>query len=90
MRGKTDEDIMAERQVALEAATELVKCDVELIDSFIYDDEPGDNAITYLGKSIIFLSKADIAYFAPGWNETRGCLIEYQVCQSYDIPTIEA
>lgn len=42
----------------------------------------------YLGKSLELLSTADIAYFAPGWNEARGCRIENQCAKEYGIEKI--
>lgn len=39
-----------------------------------------------LGRSLTLLSQADIAYFAPGWNGSRGCEIEAACCDMYGIP----
>ena len=48
------------------------------------------HALEYLGESLKLLAKADIAYFAPGWNKARGCKIEHQCALEYGIHTIEA
>ena len=62
---------------------------VELIDT-IWPDGPSDDirdeGCWYLGRSIMALSKADIAVFHPGWREARGCIIEHMVCAMYNIP----
>ena len=39
-----------------------------------------------LGRAIMLLSKADVAYFAPGWEHSRGCQIEVACCDAYGIP----
>lgn len=33
--------------------------------------------------------QADIAYFAEGWQDARGCRIEHTCAQEYDICVVE-
>lgn len=66
MNRKTDEEILKERQIAIEKAKEIVGEDIEVIDTFY----------------------TDIAYFAKGWEEKRGCKIEYECATQYGIKTI--
>lgn len=93
MRGKTDEQILKEREIAIQKAKEQLGEDVEVIDSFFQDrEEPDDvkrSGVYWLGKSLELLSTADVAYFAPGWEEARGCIIEYQCAREYDIMMIK-
>ena len=44
-----------------------------------------------LGRAadIEFLAKADVAIFAPGWKNARGCRIEHQCAEDYGIPVME-
>ena len=39
--------------------------------------------IAYLARSIEFLDKADAVVFMKGWENARGCKIEYYVAQYY-------
>ena len=39
--------------------------------------------------SLQLLAKADIAYFAPGWEDARGCKIENTCAKEYGIQVIE-
>lgn len=48
------------------------------------------HALEYLGESLKLLAKADIAYFAPGWRDARGCKIEHACADAYGIHHIEA
>ena len=93
MRNKTDEEILKERELAIQKAKEQLGEDVEVIDSFFRDREkPADvkrSGVYWLGKSLELLSTADIAYFAHGWQEARGCIIENQCAREYDIMMIE-
>lgn len=45
--------------------------------------------LDYLARSIEFLAKADVAIFAPGWQNARGCRIEHQCAEDYGIPVME-
>lgn len=92
MRGLTDEEILNKRQEIRKNAEKVIKEPVELIDSFI-EDYPGEInkhiPVFYLGKSIQFLSQADIAYFGGDWRNARGCKIEHEIAKQYGIEIIE-
>lgn len=90
MKGKTDEEILSERSDAIQAAKDAVGEDVEVIDSFFQNAPAEARPLWFLGKSLELLSTADIAYFAPGWNEARGCKIEHQCAVAYGIHHITA
>lgn len=64
--------------------------DMELIDSFFKDAPHDARPLWFLGKSLELLSTADIAYFAPGWKDYRGCRIENTCAKEYGIGVIEA
>lgn len=89
MGGKTDEEILTEREVAVKAAEELLEEPVEVIDSFFQSAPVGAKPLWFLGKSLELLSGADIAYFAKGWQKARGCKIEHECAVEYGIPRIE-
>ena len=79
MRGKTDEQIMAEREKAIQKAKDTFHTD------FSKDAKP----LEYLSRSIKDLSSADTAYFVQGWSEFRGCKIEHTCAVEYGIDRIE-
>lgn len=85
MRGKSDEQILKERQEAIEKAKEFFGEDVEVIDSFFQNAPADARPLWFLGKSLELLSTADIAYFAKGWQEARGCMIENECAIAYGI-----
>ena len=89
MRGKTDEETLAERADAVQAARDALGEEVEVIDSF-FGTSDMSHALEYLGESLKLLAKADIAYFAPGWRDARGCKIEHACADAYGIHHIEA
>lgn len=41
-----------------------------------------------LGESIINLSYANIAYFAEGWQEEKGCRVQHSCALLYNIPFV--
>lgn len=89
MRGKTDEEIKAERVKAIQKAEEIVGEPVEVIDSFFEKAPVKVKPLWFLGKSLELLADAELAYFAPGWKEARGCRIEHTCAIEYDIVCID-
>ena len=89
MRGKTNEEILAERQKAIEMAELMLDEKVEVIDSFFKDAPADAKPLWYLGESLKLLATADVAYFAKGWEEARGCRIEKMSAIEYGIAVIE-
>lgn len=89
MRGKTDEQILAEREEAINIAKEMVGEDVEVLETFFEDFGPDVAPLHYLARSIEYLAKADVVYFVPGWEDARGCKIEHTCAVEYGIDRIE-
>lgn len=88
MKGKSDDEILREREKAIQKAKEVCGEDVEVIDSFFQSAPADAKPLWFLGKSLELLSTADIAYFAVGWNEARGCKIEHECAVQYGIDVI--
>lgn len=89
MRGKSDEEILREREEAIKKAKEVCGEEVEVIDSFFQSAQANARPLWFLGKSLELLSTADIAYFAPGWEDARGCKIEHLCAVEYGLDRIE-
>lgn len=88
MKDKTNEEILATREKAIESAKKHIGEDVEVIDSFFKDAPHDAKPLWFLGKSLELLSTADIAYFANGWEDARGCRVEHTCAVEYGIDTI--
>ncbi len=89
MRGKTDEEILAVRKKAISSAERFLGEEVEVIDSFFQSAPADAKPLWFLGKSLELLSTADVAYFAKGWEDARGCRIENTCAIEYGIDVIE-
>lgn len=90
MKGKTDEEILQEREQAIaDVKTYLANCgmeeEVEVIDSFFQGAPADAKPLWFLGKSLELLSMADYVYFVNGWEETRGCKIEHHCAVEYGL-----
>ena len=88
MKDKTDEEILKEREVAIEKAKNVLGEEVEVIDSFFQSAPVDAKPLWFLGKSLELLADADIAYFAKGWEDARGCVIEHECAVRYGIKSI--
>ena len=82
MKGKTDEQILEERNKA--AGLFILEGEnVEVIDSFIKDAPAQAAPLWYLGESIKLLCEADVVYFCKDWQKYNGCTIEHECAVRY-------
>ena len=89
MRGKSNDEIRQVRNEAIVIAHNITNEDIEVIDSF-FEGAPVDaKPLWYLGKSIELLANADFVYFAEGWNEARGCIVEHYCAKEYGLTIIK-
>lgn len=92
MKDKTDEEILTERNYAINIIKEKYPDEeIEVLETFfqgIFHDVKV-KPLFCLAKSLEFLSTADIAVFASGWENYRGCKIEHTCATEYGIETIE-
>ena len=84
--GRTDAEIAGE----LNEAIKIVKADnphedIKVIGNFFREEPRNDNLLWCLGKSIELLSSADLAFFGKGWQNARGCRIEFASAIAYGI-----
>ena len=84
MKDKTNEEIKSERNEIIQRVKERYPNEeIEVIDSFFENAPHEANPLWFLGKSLELLSTADIAYFANGWENYRGCRIENVCAHAY-------
>lgn len=90
MRGKTDDEILLERNRVIKTIKEIINDDIEIVDSFLKQEAPGgvNKPLWFLARSIDLLSTADIAYFIAGWDQARGCKIEHECAVQYGLAVI--
>lgn len=82
MRGKTNEEIRQERA---ELVKKLEMQGHKVVNTIFTEEMPieCDMAMYLLAKSIEAMSKVDAVIFMKGWQEARGCKIEYQIAKDY-------
>lgn len=80
MRGKTEEQIREEREALIKKLQEEGH---EVLETVFEDFDCYASPIAYLARSIEFLDKADAVVFMKGWQEARGCRIEYTIAVEY-------
>ena len=89
MRDRTDEEILAERERIINVVKEKYPDkEIEVLDTFFQNAPHEAKPLWFLGKSLEFLSTADIAAFGIGWRAYRGCVIEHECCEQYGIEYI--
>ena len=75
MRGKSNKQIRQERA---ELVQKLENKGYEVVDT-VFEEAPADEdvAIYMLSQSIRYIGKVDGIVFMKGWENARGCKIEY-------------
>lgn len=84
MKDKTDEEIEVERNEIIESCKKEYG-EIEIIDSFFKNAPHDAKPLWFLGKSLELLSTADVAVFARGWENYRGCKIEHECALQYGV-----
>lgn len=86
MAGKSREEIMRD----FEAAKAQVKSisafgnEAKFKHGYVIDKQlKGSSALRGFVESIWIMSKCNAAYFAEGWQNARGCRLEYEICKKY-------
>ena len=92
MNGLSDLQIEKDRTRVIECLHNLgyTPNKITIIDTYIEENAPDNvnSGLWYLGKSLELLADADIAVFAKGWRNARGCLIEFECATEYGISCI--
>ena len=89
MRGRSQEQIESERDATIARAAEILG-DVREVPSYFGPRGAEQmSPLECLGKSLELMSHADVAVFAPGWEEARGCRIEHACAVEYGVEIVE-
>ena len=92
MAGKTNEEIVATREKAINALEEK---GYEIVNTLFTDEWYSKEAMTgrgvvqiplcFLAKSLESMSLCHAAYFCKGWENARGCRIEHEAAVAYGL-----
>ena len=87
MSGLTNEEIMNVRQKATKFISDKYPdYTISVLPS--YEEQPDNtynatSAVNLLGNAISLMAKANVIYFVPGWQKSRGCQIENEVARRW-------
>ena len=92
MAGKTNEEIVATREKAI---NELEEKGYEIVNTLFTDEWYSKEKIAergvvqiplcFLAKSLENMSRCHAAYFCKGWENARGCRIEHEAAVAYGL-----
>jgi Asp-tRNA(Asn)/Glu-tRNA(Gln) amidotransferase A subunit family amidase len=95
MAGKTQEEIIATREQAIEA---LEKQGYEIVNTLFTDEWYSQEQMTsrgvlqislcFLAKSLENMSFCNTVYFCKGWELARGCKLEHEAAVAYGLNII--
>ena len=92
MGGKTNEEIIATREKAIEVLTSK---GYEVVNTLFTDEWYSHEnmekrgvvqiPLCFLAKSLENMSLCHAAYFCKGWENARGCRIEHEAAKAYGL-----
>ena len=87
MNGLTNEEILETRKKATEYISSIYP-DNEIVLIGSYKPQPTTDynavsAVNLLGNAISMMAGANIIYFVPGWQKSKGCQIENEVARRW-------
>lgn len=87
MSGLTNDEILKVRQEATDFISNKYP-DNEICVLPSYKEQPDNtynatSAVNLLGNAISIMARANIIYFVPGWQKSRGCQIENEVARRW-------
>lgn len=85
MRGKTDAEILEERERAIKVA-KAKWGDVEALESFFRGAPTEAKPLWFLGESLKVMADADAVIVCKGWSDARGCKVEIATADAYKLP----
>ena len=95
MAGKTQEEIIVTREKAI---SDLTKRGYEIVNTLFTDEWYNKESmekrgvvqipLCFLAKSLENMSLCHCAYFCKGWENARGCRIEYAAAEAYGLEII--
>lgn len=100
MTGLTINEIMKQRDAAVDRLFNNIlkahdgECDlidrINVMDENLQLDKDPETTkpLNYLGYDVDLMADIDLCYFVEGWQNSKGCNIEYQICKEYKIPMI--
>lgn len=88
MGGRTEDEIMKERERLSNAAEALIGKRITVADTFIHSAKE-KHPLILLGEAIKQMADADYAVFGPGTKNARGCRVEYGCAKAYGVKIIE-
>lgn len=86
MRGKTDAEILAERERAIKVAKVKWGDDVEALESFFQDAPTEAKPLWFPGESLKVMADADAIILCKGWSDARECKVEIVVAYACKLP----
>ena len=87
MKGKTREEIEEEEKEMVNLLFDKYEDNCEIISSVIENPEE-KSELECFSESIFFMSMADVLAMGFGWENARGCRLEYNIAKAYGVHII--
>ena len=96
MSGRTEEDILKEIDEMKKASINYFQdkhpdCDIVYMTNYVSEaEEESNNPVFLLGRGIMnLMSQCDVCLFSKNWKDSRGCKIEHDIAEAYNIDIMD-
>lgn len=96
MSGRTEEDILKDMDEMKEASIHYFQdkhpdCDIVYMTNYVSEaEEESNNPVFLLGRGIMTLmAQCDVCLFSKNWKDSRGCKIEHDIAEAYNIDIMD-
>lgn len=88
MKDKTDKEIQYCITAAMDDIERLIPGSISFVHNYIPSEDEFTKPLYLLGRAFQKMSECDAVYFTPGWEEARGCMMEYRAAKAYGLKII--
>lgn len=96
MSGRTEEEILTEIDEMKEASIHYFQdkhpdCEIVYMTNYVSEaEEESNNPVFLLGRGIMTLmAQCDVCLFSKNWKDSKGCKIEHDIAEAYDIKILD-
>ena len=96
MSGRTEEEILKEIEGMKEASIHYFQdkhpdCEIAYMTNYVSEaEEESNNPVFLLGRGIMTLmAQSDVCLFSKNWKDSRGCKLEHDIAEAYDIKILD-
>lgn len=88
-KDRTSEELASLSDTVVRKIREASGSEVIEVPMLLPEQFKGMHPVYYLGMNLQMMCQADLVVFERGWEESRACQVEHEVCDRYGLEYLE-